>query len=193
LDGTNAQILIEKIYTGDDRWTNDDDFILARDPTATAVVFVPGGEFCDDRYVIRVGSRNRWITPGKSTDNAGFAGWVKDNAKHVVALGEGRHYGEWWGKGIQRGYDQDQKHFSLFNVARWNNENTPAGIGVVPTLYTGPFDTFQTRVEIEKLMTYGSVAAPGYMNPEGIIVFHTALNAPFKVTCVKDESPKGQA
>jgi len=33
---------------------------------------------------------------------------------------------------------------------------------------------------------------PGFMNPEGIIVFHTAAGQMFKVTCKDDEKPKGQ-
>ena len=37
-----------------------------------------------------------------------------------------------------------------------------------------------------------SVAAPGFMKPEGVVVFHTAGNLGFKKTLEKDEVPKGQ-
>lgn len=38
---------------------------------------------------------------------------------------------------------------------------------------------------------YGSVAAPGFAKPEGIIIFHTASRQLFKKTVEKDELPKG--
>jgi hypothetical protein len=41
------------------------------------------------------------------------------------------------------------------------------------------------------LKVNGSYAAPGYMNPEGIVVFHVAGNVGFKKTLEKDEQPKG--
>lgn len=82
-----------------------------------------------------VGSRNRWITP--EDDNYGFARWCEENKKELLTLGEGTHYGEWWGQGIQRKYGMSQKVFSLFNVSRWNSEDRPECCDVVPTLYEG--------------------------------------------------------
>ena len=61
----------------------------------------------------------------------------------------------------------------------------------VPILYHGPFDTVVINDLVEKLPARGSVAAPGYMNPEGVIVFHDAGQYLFKVTCKDDEKPKG--
>jgi hypothetical protein len=68
------------------------------------------------------GSRSQYITPER--DNHGFARWVQDDADELWALGEGRHFGEWWGSGIQRGYglQKGEKRFSLFNVARWADD-----------------------------------------------------------------------
>jgi hypothetical protein len=40
------------------------------------------------------------------------------------------------------------------------------------------------------LRKFGSYAAPGFMNPEGIVCFHTAANIGFKKTIQKDELPK---
>ena len=55
-------------------------------------------------------SRTRIITPEK--DNHGFARWVYANKEALIAvLGDGRHYGEWWGNGIQRGYGLKEKRF----------------------------------------------------------------------------------
>lgn len=68
-----------------------------------------------------VGSRTRWITP--QSDNFGFAAWVEQNKEELYKLGPGYHYGEWWGKGIQRGYGLNERRFSLFNISRWISEN----------------------------------------------------------------------
>ena len=38
----------------------------------------------------------------------------------------------------------------------------------------------------------GSHAAPGFMNPEGIMIYHTAANQYFKKTFEGDEKGKGQ-
>lgn len=149
---------------------------------------------------IRTGSRNRYITP--EMDNHGFAGWVRDNTDELHRLGPGRHFGEWWGSGIQSGYGlaKGEKRFSLFNVSRWGdgvlNEDDglparPACCGVVPTLYKGPFSEDEIKETLRQLEYHGSVAAPGFMRPEGVIVFHTASGTLFKVTIKGDEKPKG--
>jgi len=45
---------------------------------------------------------------------------------------------------------------------------------------------------IELLRGFGSMAAPGFMQPEGVVVFHTATNTLFKKTLDNDEAPKGR-
>lgn len=137
-------------------------------------------------------SRNRTITPEQ--DNAGFAAWVYANAESLTAdLGPGYHYGEWWGRGIQRGYGQEQKRFSLFNVSRWDGvEFATPGLGVVPVLYRGPFTTDEVAATVRRLAASGSIAAPGFMRPEGVIVYHLAAGQLFKVTVERDEEPKGR-
>jgi hypothetical protein len=173
IDGTNAQILI----------TEDGD--------------------------IQAGSRTRWITP--EDDNFGFAAWVRDNRDDLLNLGPGRHFGEWWGSGIQRGYglQKGEKRFSLFNVSRWHLHGTPAQrihtadpriekwqdelpacCGLVPLIYSGPFDTGIIGACVERLEKEGSFAAPGFMRPEGVIAFHVAANIGFKRTIEKDGEPK---
>ena len=85
------------------------------------------------------GSRNRWLT--LEDDNYGFAAWVNSNYVELLKLGPGRHFGEWWGKGIQRNYSQTEKKFSLFNVKRWSGTNThPSCCSVVPILFQGPLE-----------------------------------------------------
>ena len=154
------------------------------DGTNASVVIGESGEF-------QVGSRTRWITP--EDDNYGFARWANANKEQLMQLGPGQHFGEWWGLGIQRNYGVKEKRFSLFNTARWSDEAVrPACCGVVPVLYTGVFDTTMISVALKELAEKGSVAAPGFMKPEGIVVWHEAARVLFKKTLEKDEQPKGR-
>lgn len=147
-------------------------------------------------YVVYAQSRNRLINP--NMDNHGFARWVWDNADALIdTLGPGLHFGEWWGSGIQRGYGllKGEKHFSLFNVKRWQYLNDPTLAGFpslhcVPVLYRGPFSVFAANCWLNQLKLNGSYAAPGFMRPEGIVVYHVAGNLMFKATIENDEVPK---
>lgn len=177
IDGTNASIFIQQGCLETPGEPQPD---VIASPTLDGTI-----------YTIRAGSRNKWITPGKTTDNSGFARWVQENAEELVKLGEGHHFGEWWGQGIQRGYGLKEKRFSLFNVARWNNPDVrPACCHVVPTLWEGRLETDMIQWTLEDLAREGSSAAPGFMKPEGIIVWHTAANIGFKKTIEKDDIPK---
>jgi len=137
-----------------------------------------------------VGSRKRWITPEQ--DNFGFAKWAYENEECLRELGPGRHFGEWWGSGIQRRYGIDGKRFSLFNVSRWS-EQRPECCEVVPTLYRGEFSQLAINEALTRLEFDGSVAAPGFMKPEGVIVYHVAAGIGFKKTIEKDHLPKALA
>ena len=140
---------------------------------------------------IYAGSRNRWITP--QDDNYGFAGWVERNKEELLKLGPGSHFGEWWGSGIQRNYGLKEKRFSLFNVSRWGEEATrPKCCGVVPTLWRGNMDDLDADVLINLLRVEGSKAAPGFMKPEGIVIFCVAGGQLFKKTVEKDDRAKSQ-
>jgi hypothetical protein len=136
-----------------------------------------------------IGSRNRWLSA--DADNFGFHRWVTENKNELMKLGAGRHHGEWWGSGIQRGYDltKGEKRFSLFNVSVWDEENKPGCCYVVPTLYSGEFDTNRVNSAMLDLLSAGSVASPGFMNPEGVMVYHSAANHYFKAPF--DKNPKG--
>jgi hypothetical protein len=155
--------------------------------------------FIDDDGNITAGSRTRWITP--EDDNYGFAAWVRDNADELRELGPGHHFGEWWGRGIQRNYGLNERRFSLFNVGRWHQagevarliqtgdpriEKTttaaPACCHVVPILWRGIFDTRSVEIAMEELAGMGSVAEPGFMKPEGVVIYHVAAGVGFKKT-----------
>ena len=127
-----------------------------------------------------VGSRNRWLSA--ESDNFGFHRWATEHRDELEKLGPGRHHGEWWGSGIQRGYGlvKGEKRFSLFNVNIWNEEIKPECCYVVPTLYTGEFDSTEIDYVMHDLEIGGSVASPGFMKPEGVMIYHSAANHYFK-------------
>lgn len=147
----------------------------------------------DDGRVLAA-SRSRYI--GLNDDNHGFARWVIEHEAELVKLGPGRHYGEWWGAGIQRRYGLAEKRFSLFNVTRWGDadeaEKRPACCHVVPVLYRGVFDTGVIGECLNAILAEGSRAAPGFMRPEGVVVWHEAARTLFKKTIEKDDEWKGR-
>lgn len=184
IDGTNAAVVIEPARSH-----------AIYEAVNGVPVHTNATAFVDDFWIFAQ-SRTRMIKPGD--DNFGFAAWVKENAQELVKLGEGHHFGEWWGKGIQRGYGLAERRFSLFNVHRWGEGGKdealrPACCSVVPVLYRGNFDSAGIEMALYGLQAHGSYAAPGFMNPEGIVVFHTAANIGFKKTVKDDEVPKSVA
>lgn len=139
------------------------------------------------------GSRTKWITP--DDDNYGFARWAEGNRGELLKLGPGSHFGEWWGQGIQRNYSLREKRFSLFNTSRWSDDSIrPACCHVVPVIARALFDDpgLSHRI-IKQLREAGSLAAPGFMKPEGIVIFHVAARLLFKKTIEKDEERKSDS
>lgn len=183
LDGTNAQINIQRVLS--------DEVSEAMDAAVISVLDEPAA---GTTLLMRAGSRSRWVT--LKDDNYGFARWVHERADELFQLGEGAHFGEWWGQGIQRKYGLAEKRFSLFNVGRWIDAHTPNAriwdtekqtpaptcCHVVPVLYRGPFSVDECSLYLNWLEKYGSAAAPGFMRPEGIICYHTAARTLFKMT-----------
>lgn len=197
IDGTNAAIGVQEHPFGYSMGIDP-----AERPQVTVVVYTDDEDLDGipiHEYWVYAQSRTRLITP--ESDNFGFAAWVWENAYSLSRhLGPGLHFGEWWGSGIQRGYGlpKGEKRFSLFNTSRWGALETQfqlgavPGLRVVPTLYQGMFDGGWVQRAKETLTSCGSYAAPGFMNPEGVVIFHTASNTMFKSTLDKDELPKGQ-
>lgn len=164
------------------RWSRSVIITEKLDGTNACVWIGKNGDF-------RTASRSRWITP--QDDNYGFSQWAHENKEDLLSLGVGGHSGEWWGHGIQRGYNQTHKKFSLFNTSKWN-ANKPECCDVVPTLYQGILNETIIHTIIEKLRSEGSKAAPGFMDPEGIVIWHEASRTYFKKTLKNDEAPKGK-
>ncbi len=136
-----------------------------------------------------VGSRKRWITPGKETDNFGFAAWCDQNRDALLTLGPGRHYGEWYGPGIQRGYGLAERRLALFNIHR-PADTLPGCVGQVPILYRGAYSSQAIDQTFATLYEQGSVAVPGFRQPEGIVIYHFLTRALIKRTFDGDV-PKG--
>lgn len=128
-------------------------------------------------------SRNKIITP--TDDNHGFAKWVESNKEELLKLGVGYHFGEWYGCGIQRWYELKEKCFALF-FYRWEWE-IPDCCGFVPELYRGIFDTVKIQEVMDELYESGSKIAPGFRNPEWVVIYHTGAGIVFKRTFENDE------
>ena len=151
------------------------------DGTNAQIVITEDGKFL-------TGSRNKWITP--EDDNYGFSRWANEHKEELLKLGVGRHFGEWYGKGIQRGYGLPDKRFALFNTGRWSDAAVrPACCGVVPIIAVGQFTDTIINEAMAYLKEHGSFIAP-FLDPEGIVIYHKASNTLFKKTVKDDEQPK---
>jgi hypothetical protein len=153
IDGTNGAIIIQDSAVEDGK-------ILAR----------------ANSFYIWAQSRTRLITP--EDDNFSFAKWVKDNAEQLISdLGVGYHYGEWWGKGINRGYGLEERRFSLFNPTKHSDVcyHVPK---IAAVSAEALIETIQDEIEQLKM---GSYAAPGYMRPEGLVIYAEKAKTYWKV------------
>ena len=162
------------------RWSNQYIVITEKIDGTNASIFI--NEACDD---LLAASRSGWITPDK--DNYGFAKWVEANREALLKLGKGHHFGEWWGFRIQRSYNMKEPVFSLFNTMRWSTPEQKERLDaspcrLVPILYEGPFSETAIDDCMKRLETEGSVASPGFQNPEGIVIYSHMMKQMFKKT-----------
>lgn len=143
------------------------------DETITITEKIDGTNACiiiENGEIVGVQSRSRLITP--DNDNYGFAGWVDRNKDELVKLGDGYHYGEWAGNGIQKNHHNiDGKKLFLFNSNRWRDgrDERPAGVECVPVLWEG----VKTELTIPMIMDelWATAKRDGY-HPEGIVVWY---------------------
>lgn len=179
IDGSNAQVLLVPLAAEMDGRCAPGTFQV---PELIGITEDRHGE----ELAVFAGSRKRFITPGKTPDNFGFAAWVLKNIDELGKLGEGRHFGEWYGRGIQRGYGREDRRFALFDTARWGHEEArPACCEVVPVLYQGEYPKAPDWC-MEMLASQGSQMVPGFTSPEGIVVYHSASNQLYKQTFEMD-------
>ena len=198
IDGTNGAVVVKELNPYNYHFSLDDG-----DAVQNGNVIIVEREETETYFAVTAQSRKRLISP--QDDNYGFARWVHENAHALVeVLGEGRHFGEWWGSGIQRGYGlkNGEKYFSLFNVSRWNekDEDTDqllpygkAELAKVPQLRTVPllattetFDTEHVNWILSLLESEGSQAVDHLWDAEGVIVYHTASRQVYKAFCNDD-------
>jgi hypothetical protein len=134
-----------------------------------------------DGKIAGVQSRNRFITP--DNDNFGFASWVAANEEDLLTLGDGYHYGEWTGPGIQKNpHALEEKGFYLFNSFRWRDgrQQRPECCNVVPVMYEG---TLKHETIDLCLNDLEDKASPD-QTPEGIVVFYHAFKMYTKHTLI---------
>lgn len=185
VDGTNSAVIIQEL----------EDFADA-DPMNGLTIVERDGTY----YEIAAQSRNRLIFPGKTTDNYGFAGFVQENAEELFdLLGPGRHFGEWWGKGIGKRYVsamEGLKGFALFNTAKHEGlhkwltfGDTQVLVEPVHVLYQGPHSEAAIRGTLKELQKHGSWMSP-FDPAEGIVVFHTQSRQTYKVTLDNQDAGK---
>ena len=138
----------------------------------------------EDGEITGIQSRKRLITP--ESDNYESAQWVHDHADELKGLGDGYHYGEWAGPGIQKNpLKLEARKFFLFDTRRWNpdNPNRPECCDVVPVLFNGllqpeTVDTLLAELASDEDVTH-----------EGVIVYYHAFRSRTKHTII---APKGK-
>jgi len=161
IDGTNACIAIHPLSPENE------------DHNAITTV---GDGIINPKLGIWAQSRNHFLSP--NNDNYGFAKWVEDNKEDLITLGPGHHYGEWWGRGIGRNYGQTERFFSLFNIFKWgsHNSNTPKCCNIVPIIRANTIEDV-----VAELRFFGSKAVPGWMKPEGAVMYEPDAGPYFKI------------
>lgn len=199
IDGTNACVVITKHPFG-----------THLDPVPSHIHTVFTDDDLDDagmpnsEYLVSAQSRSRVLSPHE--DNFGFATWVRENATLLVrALGEGYHFGEWAGPGIQKNpLDLARKTFFLFNTGRWRDRDNPEErapsilehfpeIDVVPILAQGAMQDLSAHIHsvLQDLRMNGSFVTPTDPDKsEGVVVFLPGSNVMFKILAHGDDQPK---
>lgn len=119
-----------------------------------------------DGELVGMQSRNRLIKPGD--DNMGFAFWAHENREELAKLGDGYHYGEWAGPGIQKNpHMLEEKQFFLFNTFR-PAETLPECVKQVPVLYTG---IYSEEAVADTMRSLWNRAMREMYTPEGIVIY----------------------
>lgn len=140
----------------------------------------------EEGSLVGVQSRKRMITP--EDDNFGFALWVKENTAELLSLGDGYHYGEWAGEGIQKNpHNLTGRSLFLFNTFRWNvgNPNKPDICEVVPILYEGILKEGTVAQVLAELIEESGSG----VTPEGVVVYYHAFRKYTKHT-IKEPTGK---
>lgn len=168
IDGTNACVIVEETYRG---------------PVVVGV---------QSRNQLLADADNDEMELEITSDNYGFAAWVKANQEELAKLGPGYHYGEWAGPGIQKNpHNLEKKTFFLFNSERWRDgrQERPAGVECVPVLYEGAVIAdipeehriSANMIDVTMDRLWNSAKEKGY-HPEGIVIWYHKTRRYEKVT-----------
>lgn len=158
---------------------------IPRDSNETVVITekLDGTNACvviQDGVIVAVQSRKRFICIG--ADNYGFAGWVEVNNDDLLTMGDGYHYGEWVGLGINKNpHELKDKRFYLFNSGRWgvNNPDTPKCVYVVPVL---AYREYTNTLVDETMATLKESGSHIGGSPEGVVTYYTRTRRYAKTT-----------
>ena len=155
--------------------------------TVTITEKIDGTNACvviDQGELVGCQSRNRALDV--HNDNMGFANWVEANKEELLKLGDGYHYGEWAGPGIQKNpHKFDQKQFMLFNTYR-PADTLPSCVINVPILYVGPY-LGKDHVDDVMSTLYSAAINSGY-KPEGVIIYFHEHRQSLKYTYANNKS-----
>lgn len=174
-----------KMFPKITRYTNMNVIITEKiDGSNGCIIFEENGD-------VHVQSRRRFITPNDRdhptiTDNFGFAAWVHENRDELFEFfGPGRHYGEWWGEGIQSNpYEVEGRYFSPFNTSRFQSDaywagHFPDNVTYVPQLAACQLADLNTTVEwctkrLQRKGTFLPNSSSEYS--EGLMVYFPSFN-----------------
>lgn len=112
-----------------------------------------------NKGLVLAGSKEKWLVEGVN-DNFDFLQYVNKNKEYLMySLKDGYNYGEYWGPGVGRSYNQEERFFSPFD-----------GSGAIPVLYRGKLSLEVLDSLVEDLTLNGSKLVLGYMHPEGLVI-----------------------
>ena len=101
----------------------------------------------------------------------------------------GRHFGEWYGRGIQRGHGLQDRRFALFN----RTDGPRSARRAAASFQSSQRERWALTLcrNASKRCVRRKSRRPGFTRPEGIVIYHHASGGMFKVLLENDELPKG--
>jgi len=139
-----------------------------------------------DAKIIGIQSRKRFITC--IDDNYGFANWVWENAPEIINLGDGHHFGEWVGLGIQKNpHNLDAKYFYIFNTFM-PIDSLPSCIRKVRVVYEGEIYEGVYKDCMDTILSMSETE--GY-KAEGIVSYNHLSRTRYKKTFEYDNGKWG--
>lgn len=146
--------------------------------------------------IVMFGSRKKYLYPGK--DNYGFLAFFSPYVSELLKICKEikeentdfdfinnppiRIYGEWFGKGINRGYNLSDRQFMPFNSYYADKLRNIPNITQPEPLHQGKFSREILNDCMNFLREEGSQVVPGYKNPEGVVAYFPKYKFSLKET-----------